>query len=475
MVENQAAVPIAYDVTRLFLGPFSSTPRGIDRVDFALAQHLFSDTRRTCVGVMPSAAGVRIFSGARVLRGLERLEYIWQEARETDSPAFDMLAARFAGKSWDGPSVTSRRCTPREKAARFLSLLGATGISLGRSPVRSIPRGAVYVNVGHYALAVPALLGWLRRRPDIASVFMLHDVIPLEAPGLVAPDSARHHATMVASTARYADGLIVSTRAARRQVNEALALHGRGAVPTLAHPLPLARVFDAGAAGDPRLAGTPYYVVCGAIEPRKNHALLAKVWTRLRAALGAKTPHLLVLGSPGWQAESIRATLEDASGTDRRIHVISGLSTPTVKRLIAGAAGLLMPSLAEGFGLPLIEARHLGRPVIASAIPAHAEVCVDGATLLDPQDDATWAAVLERWTREGPPALEALDAEVAAERRRAYFTAIENFLTACAARGATQERGRPTPRYSVAELARALADIGSAPDFGATQTESAQS
>ena len=64
---------LVYDIFRLFIGPWSATPRGIDRIDLAYAQHLFNHWPDTISGVMPTPWGVRLYDRALVLRGLERL------------------------------------------------------------------------------------------------------------------------------------------------------------------------------------------------------------------------------------------------------------------------------------------------------------------------------------------------------------------------------------------------------------------
>ena len=63
------------------------------------------------------------------------------------------------------------------------------------------------------------------------------------------------------------------------------------------------------------------------------------------------------------------------------------LSDPDVAVVLSRAAALLMPSRAEGFGLPVLEAMHLGVPVIASDAPALVEVA-GGAAMHHPVGDA---------------------------------------------------------------------------------------
>jgi glycosyltransferase involved in cell wall biosynthesis len=70
--------------------------------------------------------------------------------------------------------------------------------------------------------------------------------------------------------------------------------------------------------------------------------------------------------------------------------VLTGLPDGAVASLLLGARALLFPSLAEGFGLPLVEAAALGTPVIASDLPVIREVLGDYPVYLDPVDSYPW-------------------------------------------------------------------------------------
>ena len=388
------SAPIAYDVTRLLLGSLAVTPRGIDRVDLRYARFFFETWPGDCVGTLPTPWGVRSYDRPRVLQGLDRLEQLWSETVQSHEDRVLLRIKRRLSGQHDLPTEK-----PRGKgraiinpASRFLSLLSVAGFSFGASVVSAIPKNAIYINVGQVGLAIPRIVSWLRQRPDVKSVFMLHDVIPLERPELVSRRDYRRHGTIIDRTARYASGLIASTAAAREAVLNALCLRGRPTIPVETVPFPVAPVFLQNDAPDQELCERDYFVVCGTIEPRKNHHLLLNVWRELVDQRGPRAPKLVMVGSPGWGSRSVLHALEQSWPLRDRVILARGLSSPALRRLIVHAKALLMPSFAEGFGLPIIEALAVGTPVIASDLPAHREIADNLAVYRDPTDRAGWLA-----------------------------------------------------------------------------------
>ena len=426
-------MPIAYDATRLFLGPLSLTPRGIDRVDLAYARYFFEHEKGDCCAILPTAWGTRVFPRERVLRGLARLEELWAENKlpAVDGAWTSLAPTMKAGKSsWYLPSSG-----PLTQTARMTSLIKATGIGFGDDAARTLKQNTVYLNVGQVGLAVPFLLRWLNKRPDIRPLFMLHDVIPLETPEYVAPSAVKAHSAMVDQTARYAAGLIVTTRTAQKAIAVELERRGVKALPTLALPLPVPSIFREPPDPDPTLASIPYFVVCGAIELRKNHLMLLEVWKRLHRRLGPNTPHLVIAGAKGWQGDLILDRLRRSGDVSEQIHVLHGLSTPALKRVISGARALLMPSFIEGFGLPVVEAAAVGTPVIASDIPAHREVGHPETVFVDPIDGPGWEAAVTSFLSDGPRRL-APSPGYASFTWSDYFASLSQFVHKIGADGA---------------------------------------
>ncbi len=97
-----------------------------------------------------------------------------------------------------------------------------------------------------------------------------------------------------------------------------------------------------------------------------------------------------MIGQRGWEAEHAHALLDRSELLRRHVRELNDCGDAEMARYIAGAKALLMPSFAEGFGLPVVEALQLGTPVIASDLPVFREIAGDIPLYLDPTDGAGW-------------------------------------------------------------------------------------
>jgi alpha-1,3-rhamnosyl/mannosyltransferase len=105
-----------------------------------------------------------------------------------------------------------------------------------------------------------------------------------------------------------------------------------------------------------------------------------------------------VLVVPGYRT-AFEAELEDAArlhGVAERLRFTGWLSDADLEGLYAAAACVAFPSLAEGFGLPVLEAMRRGVPVACSNVSALPEVAGDAAELFDPYDARAIAHALDR-------------------------------------------------------------------------------
>jgi glycosyltransferase involved in cell wall biosynthesis len=208
-------------------------------------------------------------------------------------------------------------------------------------------------------------------------------------------------------------------------VNASLAHNGRPHLPSLVRPLPLSAAFVETASALPELSGARYCVVVSTIEPRKNHDLLLRVWRRLIARLGRDAPHLVIVGSRGFDSDRILAPLENSAMLRAHVHEVSGLSSHALAQLMLGAAGLLSPTWVEGFGLPVLEANILGVPAIASNIAAHREIAQGATTLLACDDEDAWLHAIAALPPAGARRRPVIPVDVT---EAAYCTDLVNFL-----------------------------------------------
>lgn len=115
----------------------------------------------------------------------------------------------------------------------------------------------------------------------------------------------------------------------------------------------------------------PFVIAVGRIEHKKNTAGLVKAFARA-VELGYKGS-LILVGKPGFGYHEVEQLIKK-SAVKNYITSIPWLSNIDLVQIMRQADALAFPSLAEGFGLPVLEAMALGVPVIASDIPVLREV-----------------------------------------------------------------------------------------------------
>lgn len=134
------------------------------------------------------------------------------------------------------------------------------------------------------------------------------------------------------------------------------------------------------------------YLTVGTLDPRKNHVgLLAAcelAWQRgFRGAL-------LIAGRVGWLCEDAVQKIVALKAQSRPVFHIQDISDIELEFCYENSRALVFPSLAEGFGLPLIEALQRSLPVLASDIPVFREIGRDDVTYFDPHNPEQLAQLL---------------------------------------------------------------------------------
>jgi glycosyltransferase involved in cell wall biosynthesis len=153
-------------------------------------------------------------------------------------------------------------------------------------------------------------------------------------------------------------------------------------------------LMDARSEPVPELAGTRFALVVGDLAPRKNVGMLLDIWPRVIAV--DPDLRLVVLGNPGpHSAESGRRLLDLESRSNARW--LRGARDGVLRWCYEHATVVLFPTLEEGFGFPVLEARTFHAPVLASTDPALMEVAagLDGVTHVDARDPDAWIRAIE--------------------------------------------------------------------------------
>ena len=127
-------------------------------------------------------------------------------------------------------------------------------------------------------------------------------------------------------------------------------------------------------------SGRPYVLCVGTLMPRKNHARLVAAFQALPVLDDA--PRLLLAGARGFGDEDLVEAIARSPDVE---HVIAP-DDATLAGLYAGARVVVEPSLDEGFGLPVVEALAMGKPVLVGEDTTCADVAGDAALAVDVTD-----------------------------------------------------------------------------------------
>ncbi len=135
------------------------------------------------------------------------------------------------------------------------------------------------------------------------------------------------------------------------------------------------------------LSEHPYVLVVGVLEPRKNLRRLVAAFGSLPEAV--RESHLLAVAGPtGWLTEDARSWPEVAA-VGSWVRFLGEVAAEDLPALYSGATLFAYPSLAEGFGLPALEAMSCGTPVLTSQLSSLPEVVGEAGLLVDPLDPAS--------------------------------------------------------------------------------------
>jgi glycosyltransferase involved in cell wall biosynthesis len=136
----------------------------------------------------------------------------------------------------------------------------------------------------------------------------------------------------------------------------------------------------------------PYLLYVGQVQPRKNLVRLVEAFERLVA----RHPELqlIIAGAHGWLQSPIWEKIKK-SPAQEKIKAIGRVPEEYLRALYSQAEVFVLPSLYEGFGLPVLEAMACGTPVVTSNVSSLPEVAGGAAVLVEPTEVEAIAAGIE--------------------------------------------------------------------------------
>jgi glycosyltransferase involved in cell wall biosynthesis len=324
--------------------------------------------------IFSSAGGTRVYA-TQLLSALLGLKPDWTYFLYSRTAE----QARELKRLWPAPNVEAAFVAGRPNALRTQARLP--------SQLR-LDRIDVYHSLGYF---LP--LGWAGPK-----VVTIHDLnIYLNWRNWIRSRRLLRWADMALQTplsARAADRIITDSEFSKDSICRLLHVAPQkvAAIPLAPDPF-----FDAEPSADEideartLAAGAPFILYVGVLSPQKNLGTLIKAFAA--SSLPAAGARLLLAGSDSGHGSALRAEAV-ASGVSGQVQFPGFVSRPLLRALYHQALVAVLPSVGEGFGLPLVEAMASGAPVLAANRQSLPEVVGDAGCLFEPNDVSGLAGLL---------------------------------------------------------------------------------
>ncbi|WP_273725830.1 glycosyltransferase [Brucella gallinifaecis] len=379
--------PIIFDATFILQSLNQKTPSGIGRVEIAWFNFI-KELNSPKFFFIQRYGKVMLFDETAT----DVLSDLMEKQPSKDMGLLSKLLWKMGHK---------RRAVQIDLKDRTRSLIPASdSATIANAFNRLLPSGGWYISTGFRSAPSPIIDGL--QKAGIRTAVMLHDTIPLDYPDLCIDFAIRDIEEAIEYQARYGDLLLCNSNATAADFDRhARRLTGQSpkARPIVAHlglheanrttkdTTTLPAEID---------ASRPIHVIIGTIEPRKNHIFLIDLWERMaRNSEATEMPQLVIIGRWGWKCDEIKTRLEESTEFKKSIFILDGPDDATMASLLHASNSLLMPSVTEGFGLPILEAAREGIPIIANDLAIYAEIAGDYPDLCNVDDLAGWERLIK--------------------------------------------------------------------------------
>jgi len=217
---------------------------------------------------------------------------------------------------------------------------------------------------------------------NIAKIVTIHDMVWKRVPETMQRANRLMEAIFMPPTLRLADRIIADSKSTENDIAQEMPFT-RGRITTI--PLGVDATSHPGESHAPLTKSDSYYILfVGTLEKRKNLTRLLEAYAKLPEQTKKKAT-ITIAGGKGWGGVDVKQIVErlNLSGS---VRVLGYVEEPQLAALYANALFLAMPSLYEGFGLPLLEAMARGTPVLTSNCSSMPEVAGAAGVFVNPLD-----------------------------------------------------------------------------------------
>lgn len=270
-------------------------------------------------------------------------------------------------------------------------------------------------------------------RPPVPQVTIVHDILPLFFPEEF-PRQQWYFRTFVPAVLKRSTAVLTVSEQTRQDVMERYRLPPERVTAVYAgvdHHRFAPRAVGPSAAS--RFGLRQYLLYVGNLLPHKNLARLIEAFAAIRGPV--------TLAIAGYRDPRYWPTLAKVAhgfGIAARVRFLDFVPDPDLPACYTGALGIVIPSLYEGFGLPVLEAMACGTPVIISTTPALREVAGGAALEVDPHDTPAISAAMQRLVDDPALRAELRARGIAHAARFQWSETAQRVLTALHAVGTAQ-------------------------------------
>ena len=221
-------------------------------------------------------------------------------------------------------------------------------------------------------------------------VTLIHDILPITHPHFFVKGQDQIHKEWLTHILAYSDLLITTSDETKT------ALQNYKTIKQPVYTIALGATSFVPSQKNTSNKSATNFLVVSTIEPRKGHAQLLDAFELLwQEGFDAQ---LTIVGKQGWNVEKLMERINTHPQKDKKLHYKAFVEDSILQELYQNASALIVPSFAEGFGLPLIEAAHYHTPIIARNISVFHEIADNAAFYFSDTEDAQLLAnTIKEW------------------------------------------------------------------------------